>query len=1426
MRARHPAPLLVFLAVTVLLACGQQAARSAEPLIPRSQMLAVDDIRPGMKGVGKSVFEGTRVESFGVTVIGVLRRVDFDADIILVRIDSGAPVTKGFGVVSGMSGSPIYIDGKIVGALAYAWSFAKTPIAGVTPIAQMLEAYQPGSSPVRREGTLRATQPFRIDGRVVNDVVVGPSVSVPPSVGAATPPLVPISTPLLVSGLSSALIDGLGEALRPYGIMPVAGAGAAGHVTTRMIPGQAVGARLVGGDLDVTAIGTVTYVKDDVVLAFGHPMASLGTTDMPLVAAYVHGVMPSSNLSFKLASGGQVLGHFTEDRAWCVGGRLGGGSELVRVALSVSDLDRAVARDYSVDVIRNRSLTSVLLRTVLAGAIDSVGLPLEGTTRAKFALDVDGLPQLERENTYTMEGGDGILALLLGAMGGPESATSELSQILQVLQNSEFGEARLDRLAVEVQVSKVRQLARLEDAQVLTPVVRAGEDIPLVITLRASDGGISHVRRTVRIPETCPPGRVQIGVAGGRNAELLRARLDISEPTPVSLGQMVGQMLGRPSNDDLVVEVALPTVGIEARGYAFSDLPPAALHLLRSATARRLRLLRDYVEHRWKTGWVVSGTTVLTVTVEGKEKDKAGRLPSPEYGPPRYEEIAGGFGGIFSSLGLGASTRARPTGAADDDIDIDAPPPMPTWEEVETVGERELAVPSLSGDRGEAATPRGKAVGRVASVWRLADPKQLLEGEALGTAILSRGGLTLAPTPEELVAVEERCLWPVAVAADGAVYVGSWVDGAVRRITPQGEARVELETSHAGVQALAAAPGGAIYAAGVPGGTIYRLEPGEEPAQVCHLGVQNVWALAVADTGHLWAATGGKGELYTISPDGGHSVAFTAADRHITSLAVGVDGTLYLGTSPRGKVYALLPDGTPRAICEIDAAVQSLAVDAEGNVYVGTSPKARVLKITRDGSLREILKVNARHVLALMVGSDGVLYAAPGPAAKVIAVYPDDTTALVYDAKTAYIAALTGDGAGNVYATAADSGRLVRLTTTGHRSGSYLSAVHDAAAAARWGAVRWRGDVPDGTELSILTRSGHTAYPDDTWSEWTQVPRVAGARVASPPGRYLQCRLEFGAEGAAVPTVDAVEFVYLPANRAPEVRITAPKGDEVWSGSQTIRWSGRDADGDELEYVVYCSSDRGATWRAIESGEEMEADGEEFPEDEQEAAPEAEVAGEGEAMISIPPSADAPGGGATAAGPVGMRHMGEYEGPPEQDEVLEALGDEMLEQEAELEGELAEEGEAAGPRPTGPPSRATSRKWDTAEVPDGVYWLRVVVSDEKANPAEPREGEAVSRSFLIDNTPPELILDRRRRDDDPPPRSVTVFDGSSYVTSAELKVDDGEWLAAMPEDGLFDGQFEAVLLDVDRLPEGAHEVAVRARDAAGNVASETLRYRR
>jgi sugar lactone lactonase YvrE len=1411
------------MALPVALLVAAVSPCAADTLIPRSEIMTADEIRSGMRGIGKSVFRGTAVESFGVTVLGVLKR--------LIRIDSGPPVARDYGIVAGMSGSPVYVNGKLIGALAYAWSFAKEPIAGVTPIAQMVASFRPGSGPARRRGTLRAAEPLLIDGQRIERVAVEPRPAASATHQPKVATLVPVATPVLVSGLDPGAMPLLRNALEPLGLVPLAGAGSMGDIETRIVPGQAIGARLVGGDLDITAIGTVTYVRDDVVLAFGHPLSSLGTTDLPLVAAYVHGVMPSSSLSFKLSSAGQSLGRFTEDRPWCVGGKLGERARLIETSVRVGDRDRGVVRVYGAEVVRSRSLTSTLVSTVVAGAVASIGPPPEGTTRVRFSIEAEGLPRLTRENIYARQDRGGLLSLLLGPAGAAASATQELSEILGVLQNSDFGEAPLERLEVAVEVSKDRRGAHLERVHIPQHRVRAGDEVEVIAHLRAADGSVMMHTETVRVPPNCPPGPVRVGIAGGRSADRMRSRLGIGYPTAQTMAQMLDQMLSRPSNHDLVIQLALPTVGIEARGFAFRDLPPAVVEVLRSAASTRLGTLRDYVEQRTRTEWAIAGDTVLRLTVEGDEKDKAGRPPSPRYQPPRYRRSESNLLDLFSGLDLAAPAASAMTDDTDDDeIDFDVPPPMPSWEEVESVGDREISVPSLSDGSEPGSGARGEAIGRVASVWRLSSQQDFLKGKSEGTTVLGEGGITLAPDPVVLDRVTTRCLWPIAVATDGSILTGSWGDGCLRRTTPDGETTVLLATEDAAIQAIAVGLDGTAYAAAAPSGTIYRVGLGEEPIAFCELDAQSVWSLVVSERGYVWAGTGPEGRLYRISPEGEVSLAFSVADRNITALALGPDGDIYMGTSPLGKIYAVSADGGARSIGEVEkAAVQSIAVDDERNVYVGTSPKARVLRIARDGTVSKLMEAKGKHVLSLLLRPDGLLYATVGPNARVHVIHPDQRSGVVYDPNTTFVAGMAADRSGNIYLTAADTGKIVKLDTVGARTGSYLTPVHDARADARWGTVRWQGHRPDGTGVGMWTRSGATFRPDDTWSPWQPVALDANAVVESPRNRFLQCRVDIETAGTKAPCVEAVEISYLTVNRAPEVQLASPKIGDVWSGRRTVRWSGRDPDGDRLTYRVYWSADRGQTWTSIESEGEDEAAGEEGGDSDslsvaQEAARDEISEGRAEPR--------------RVAGAVSLAHRlrGVRVSAPvladedpyadeESDGVPFELEEGMVDDDAEEET-ASGEGEIPPAESTVRASKATSRKWDTSNVPDGTYWMKVIGADARSNPADPREGEAISGAFVIDNTPPELIVDRRRQDEEAPPGEITAYETATYITSAEFRVDGGEWLAAVARDGIFDGRYEAIVLDEARLPHGSHAVEVRSRDAGGNQATVTLRYTR
>ncbi len=335
----------------------------------------VDELRPGMVGVGKTVFEGNRLEEFKVHILGVLRNVIGPRrNLILAKLEGGPLANTG--VIAGMSGSPVYIDGRLVGAVSYSLGqFSKEPIAGITPIGEMTEA---ATLPALRRQAARVELPFPITQEGLRaslrqafswvrpfadspgDVQVFGDGSVNASIGTL---LRPISTPLTLGGFDAGVIEPVASAFREQGFVPVMAGGAAQESAASsplpLRPGDPIGVALMSGDLELGATGTVTAVDGDRVYAFGHPFYGLGPTQFPMTRAYVHVVLPSLLSSMKIASTGDVIGTMSQDRATTIAGTLGPGPAMIPIDLALTS-ERGTRKTFKMAMVNDQLFTPLL----------------------------------------------------------------------------------------------------------------------------------------------------------------------------------------------------------------------------------------------------------------------------------------------------------------------------------------------------------------------------------------------------------------------------------------------------------------------------------------------------------------------------------------------------------------------------------------------------------------------------------------------------------------------------------------------------------------------------------------------------------------------------------------------------------------------------------------------------------------------------------------------------------------------------------------------------------------------------------------------------------------------------------------------------------------------------------------------------------
>lgn len=542
------------LALAALLSTALTAP--AAPAPAPDGWLPLAAIRPGMRGVARTVVRGVTVETFDVEALAVVPGAGPAGDLILVRA-FGPLIARTGGIAAGMSGSPVYFGGRLAGAVGFGWTFADHTLGLVTPIEAMRGAL-PASSRDRRTSAAASSGPWTLPvpvylgGRRIARVAVASSAVVRREpAGSDLAVMVPLARPLLVSGMSTRAAALLEEALGPAGVQPVQGA-AGGSTDVRPVlePGSAVGVQLIRGDLNVVAIGTLTYRDDDRILAFGHPVLNRGESAYLLTSAVIHGVVQSASFPFKIGSAGAPVGVVTQDRRAGVGGIIGRLPPVVGVRVSVRDGDRGHRATLGTQVVADPQLGPVL---VLVSALDVVDRALdrvgEGTARVRLTLRGRGLEApIVRENVFYHPRDIGSAAML------------ELPEALRLLFANEFVRTAPVDVTVEAEVTKARQTAAVVEADLSRPRLRRGGAATVRITLRPFQGEPVVREVDLAVPEQFPTGPATVLVrAGGRPVPEggLPAAL-LSEPVEIagtSAAEQLAAFADRDRNTDVVVEL-------------------------------------------------------------------------------------------------------------------------------------------------------------------------------------------------------------------------------------------------------------------------------------------------------------------------------------------------------------------------------------------------------------------------------------------------------------------------------------------------------------------------------------------------------------------------------------------------------------------------------------------------------------------------------------------------------------------------------------------------------------------------------------------------------------------------------------------------------------------------------------------------------
>lgn len=565
-----------------------------------------------MKGEGRSVFQGNRISRFGAEVIGLMENIAPKRNLILVRL-TGDPVDR-TGVQEGMSGSPVYVDGRVIGAVAYSWAFSKEAIAGVTPIEEMLEVQRRGSGTPGRSRIAPRLPGMSLLGALFQPDDLVRHFERYLSVGGLQPEamasLRPIPTPLLFSGFSSSLLERLAPDLSGMGLLAVqaGAAGKSGPAGDTLSPGSAMSVKLVRGDVEISAVGTVTYRDGDRIVGFGHPLLNLGPTSIPLAGAYVHAVLPSLESSFKIASPApDEIGTISQDRSVGVAGLIAAPARLIPVRVEMTG-NTARPERFSFDLMEDSFLTPYLLYASLNAVLSSAQKDLGETTVRVLdgsTMKVAGFDDIKLNNFFS-----GDYAAFY--------ASGTVAYISLLILNNEYHPATISGINLNLQYSDERKVARVERVWCGRERARPGGKVPLTVTLQPYRG--EKITRTfeMTVPEELTPGRLIVQVGDGQTVSR-KEEQTAGEFHPKDLAQLIWLINHLRTNDKLYVILTRPDNGILLQGARLPDLPPSkALVMVRpQAEGNYLRVgFRGIAEESIPTEFAIEGYKILTLEVE------------------------------------------------------------------------------------------------------------------------------------------------------------------------------------------------------------------------------------------------------------------------------------------------------------------------------------------------------------------------------------------------------------------------------------------------------------------------------------------------------------------------------------------------------------------------------------------------------------------------------------------------------------------------------------------------------------------------------------------------------------------------------------------------------------------------------------------
>ncbi len=615
-----PARILTIILLTIIVAFPVTSTLAqGRPGAASDKFFPLDELKPGMRATGYTVFVGSEPKPFELEILGVLQGFPNPRQSAVLSRLIGDELNH-IGVFQGMSGSPVYINNRLLGAVAFGYQFAKDPIAGITPIEHMIEAFevrQPGGVPPARTSSAQPRSisfselVFNEQSPGYADLLKRIEVADPVAVSAGSATLMPIATPLAITGIAPEAVARFAPFFHSLGFAPVAGAAGAAPVSdlkkadaSTLKPGSTVVVPLIRGDYSVSAAGTVTFRDGNRIYAFGHPFLSLGNADFPMHEGEVVTVLSSTASSFKLSYPTGMVGTIRGDRSPGIYGELGVSPRMIPVEIGMRT-SLGARQTYRFDLVADRFLTPVLLQMTLISTIATTERTIgDSTLLVSGSISLKDLPPIRTDNRISV------------SANAPISAAIAASAPISTILSSGFPDLRIEKIEFDIVSRDSRQRGQVDRLWADRTELRRGEKLGLQVFTRLEDGSERVDRLDITIPADAPSGRLQLSVGDGQALQATDPRTGF---TPRSPAHLVSELNRIRKPGRLYLRLTQSENGAIIKNEELPSLPPSVLATLgsdRTSGGYTLTTSRTVLEMELpSTELVISGQRSLTLNV-------------------------------------------------------------------------------------------------------------------------------------------------------------------------------------------------------------------------------------------------------------------------------------------------------------------------------------------------------------------------------------------------------------------------------------------------------------------------------------------------------------------------------------------------------------------------------------------------------------------------------------------------------------------------------------------------------------------------------------------------------------------------------------------------------------------------------------------